>query len=113
MVRWFFKTTESIPVAADVALPLGTVDGIRYRVMTVSAGINTDTGRVYINYNYYGGFSFPFWLAHFHEFLHRIFWLLKWDLGDKILDFVDKKFWWASVVKDFRTGTSKVINRNT
>lgn len=112
MARWFFKTTDPIPVISDVVLSLGTIDGIHYRLTTVSAGMNSDTGRVFINYNGFDGFfDFSFWAMHYHEFLHRIFFLLKWGLGHKILDLFDHKFWWAGVVKDMRTGTMKVIHR--
>lgn len=108
--RWFYKTTNPIPVVEEIEIPLGTVDGFYYKVSTVLAGINTDSGRVFINYNKCSFSKLSCWIVHFHEFLHRIIWLLKWDSGHKILDLFDKKFWWASVVKDLRTGTSKVVN---
>lgn len=112
MRRWFFKTTEPIPVVVDVRMVLGTIDGIRYVVKRVSAGMNEDSGWIFINYSANSFSDFTFWLIHIHEFLHRIIWLLKWHLGHDILDRFDKKFWWASVVKDIRIGTTKVIKRS-
>lgn len=109
MKRWFFKTTDPIPVVVDVNMSLGTIDGTHYIIKTVSAGMNEDTGWIFINYDANSFSDLTFWIVHFHEFIHRIIWLLKWNSGHKILDMFDKKFWWASVVKDLRTGTTKVI----
>jgi len=111
LTRWFYKTTEPIPVVVEVNIPLGTIDGISYKVTVVNAGLNSNTGCAFINYSGFNGFlDWTFWLLHFHEFLHRFFWLLNWDMGHDILDLFDKKFWWASIIRDIRTGTTKVIS---
>jgi len=99
-MRWFYKVTESIPVIGHI--PLGSIDGIKYRVRNVQAGINSASGIVYINYTYEPMWSPFFWDMHFHEFLHRLFWLMKWKKGHDIIDFINTVMHIHSIKKQIR-----------
>lgn len=65
-----------------------------------------NSGNVYINYNSknYQKYKIWFWYVHFHEFLHRIFWKLKFPVFDKAIDYVDRMIFIHNVIKNRRMG---------
>jgi hypothetical protein len=97
MTRWFYKTTEPIPVKINI--PLASICNVDYNIAYVSGGVDSDNGHVYINYNSHSWWNPFFWEGHFHEFLHRIFWVLKWDRMHKVIDFINHAIFLASIKK--------------
>ena len=98
--RWFYKTTHKIPVKCYV--PLGLIDNTHYHITYVQGGIDTDAGKVFINYNYCRFRNPFFWEMHFHEFLHRLFWLLKWERGHVIIDFFARIIHLPTIIRNVR-----------
>jgi len=88
---WFHKVTEAIQMIPPVRFVRGEKT---YMVTYVQGGRNDESGHILINYNYTAMWKPFFWTLHFHEFLHRLFWLLKWktltNKLDRILDFFER-----------------------
>ena len=100
-MRWFYKTTEGIPVNGVMREHFG---GKVYRVLYVQGGFDSTTGNVYINYNYEPTYNLFFWEMHIHEFLHRLFWIFKWEKMHKVMDFINLVVYKQSVIKRIRLG---------
>lgn len=94
--QWFYKTTHKIRTKERI--PLRSFSG--FGVVSVSAGIDLVTGYVYINYK--TKWNIHFVHKHFHEFLHRLFWLLHFELGHDIIDKIDSIIYWTYIRKLIR-----------
>lgn len=99
--KWFYKTTNPIPVIEE-ANDFGWLDGTHYRKIFAQGGLNSYDGRVFINYNFQSMWNPLFLRMHYHEFLHRLFWLLKWERIDRFMDRIEHAIFIWSIRKQLR-----------
>lgn len=95
-MRWFYKTTEKIPVKNALKRDFGDTT---YWALYVQGGIDSIAGNVYINYNFISMYNPFFWEMHFHEFLHRLFWILKWENMDRVIEFLNLTLFKHLIIK--------------
>jgi len=101
-MRWFYKTTEPIPIVNPEEHYIGDYEGLQWYTVSVQAGLYSKTGQVFINYCYCPIYHPSFWWMHYHEFLHRVFWLLKFKFGDIYIDFIDLIIYYKKLIKKIR-----------